>query len=162
MGVGMELLKNQGVSQGHPSGDVGKKICVLVVMPEDRRLSLSKHLESCAMVALPVRNCREALAALQTIQVEVIITDPTLPDGNWVDLLAAADRCHSSAEIVICMRKADHRQWIDALEGGAYDVLAEPYREDEVKRIVEGAALKSRMPRHAQPGVGRCILSLGV
>src|SRR6185295_5508192 len=99
-------LTNQGLSQRHPSSDVGKKICVLVVMPEDRRLSLSKHLESCAMVALPVRNCREAFSALQTIQVEVIITDPTLPDGNWADLLAEAGRCHSSAEVVICMRKA--------------------------------------------------------
>lgn len=120
---------------------------VLVVIPEDRRSSLLRHLEPCGMGVLPVDSCREACQILQTnSQVEVILTDPTLPDGSWCDLLVAAARHGRRARTVICMRTADPMLWIDVLEGGAFDVLVEPYQPEEVRRIVRAAADTCRNP----------------
>ena len=128
---------------------------VLVVLPEDRRRSLLKHLGACGMAFLPIEDCKEACRVLQTNPyVEVILTGPTLPDGSWGDLVAEAARCRSRAKTVICMRTADPRLWIDVLEGGAFDVLVEPYQPEEVKRIVQAAAEIFRNPPPARRGSG--------
>lgn len=126
---------------------------VLVVLPEDRRMSLLKHLEAFGMAFVPVYDRGEACRILQTDpHVEVILTDPTLPDGSWGDLVAQAARCGSRAKTVICMRTADPMLWIDVLEGGAFDVLVEPYQPEEVKRIVQAAAEIFRNPPPARRG----------
>ena len=126
--------------------DAGRTLALLV-MSEERRLSLLEHLEACGIVVLAVGDCGEARRTLQSNpQVDVILTDLALSDGNWTDLLAAAIRCHSRAETVICMGVTDSRLWIDDLEGGAYDVLVEPYQKEDVNRIVEAAVARSRIP----------------
>ena len=128
---------------------------VLVVLPEARRMSLLKHLGACGMAFLPVQTRKEACRILQTNpNVEVILTDPTLPDGSWGDLVAEAPRCGSRAKTVICMRTADPMLWIDVLEGGAFDVLVEPYQPEEVQRIVRAAAETCRNPPPARRGSG--------
>jgi len=57
--------------------------------------------------------------------------------------IVAADR--PNVEVVVCSRLGDHRLWIDALEQGAYDLVAEPYQREEIQRIVEAAAARSYM-----------------
>ena len=122
------------------------KKLTLLVMPEDRRRSLVKCLEGCAIEVLPASDCREARRVLQTNPgVQILLTDVALPDGNWADLTAEAERRGTRTEVIICMRMADPMLWIDVLERGAYDVLVEPFHEDEVKRIVNAAAAKNRI-----------------
>jgi hypothetical protein len=44
----------------------------------------------------------------------------------------------ANIEVVVCSRLRDHKLWIDVLEQGGYDVLAEPYgHHEEIRRVVE-------------------------
>ena len=78
-------------------------------------------------------------------QVQVVLTDAALPDGDWREVLQIVAQAGINIEVVVCSRLGDHKLSMDVLEHGAYDVLVEPYECEEVRRIVETAADKSYM-----------------
>ena len=88
---------------------------------------------------------------------QVIVTDGNLPDGNWRGVIAGAAQSRSNAQVLVCSRLGDHHFWIDALEGGAYDVLVEPYEIEEIRRILSSAAGRSEMLSLASPPMARAV-----
>lgn len=130
------------------------KITAMLVMTPGRRPPLLEALESCGIDVLPVHDCSEARWALETQpQVQVVLTDTSLPDGEWREVLEIVAQGRANVEVVVCSHMGDHRQWIDVMERGAYDLLVQPYQREEVRRIVESAAarryLRSRPPVRA-------------
>jgi two-component system nitrogen regulation response regulator GlnG len=128
------------------------KIRAMLVMDRERRLPLLNALEPCGIEVLPVSDCNEARRMLETEPpVQVVVTDTVLPDGDWRRVLEiVAQRC-ANIEVVVSLRPGDLALWLDVLEQGGYDVLAEPYQREEIQRIVEAAGAKSDMRSHAQP-----------
>ena len=122
------------------------KITAMLIMAQERRLPLLEALESCGIDVLLVCNCNEGRRMLEIQpQVQVVLTDAALPDGDWRGVLQIAAQAGINIEVVVCSRLGDHKLWIDVLEQGAYDVLVEPYQHEEIRRIVEGAAARSSM-----------------
>ena len=122
------------------------KVTAMVIMAQERRLPLLEALESCGIDLLLVCNCNEGRRMLEIQpQVQVVLADAALPDGDWREVLQIVAQAGVNAEVVVCSRLGDHKLWIDVLEQGAYDVLVEPYECEEVRRIVEAAADKSCM-----------------
>jgi DNA-binding NtrC family response regulator len=115
-------------------------------MTRERRLPLLERLEACRIEVLPVCDCNEARRFLESCsRVQVVLCDTTLPDGNWRNVLEDVQQSSTNADVILCARLSDERLWIDALESGAYDLLIEPYTEQEVERILEAAAARSYM-----------------
>jgi DNA-binding NtrC family response regulator len=130
------------------------KIKALLVMARESRLLLLEALESCGIDVMPVCDCREARQALETqAQVQVVLTDAVLRDGDWRAVLAIAAQAPAKVEVIVCPRRGELRRWTGALKEGAYDLLVEPYQPDETLRIVEAAAnqnyMRSLPPRRA-------------
>ena len=120
------------------------KITALLIMGRERRLPLLEALESCEIDVLAVCDFNEARRLLETQpQVQVVLTDTTLPDGDWRSALEMVAEVHANVEVVVCSRLGGSRLWIDALEVGAYDLLVEPYPREEMRRTVESAAARS-------------------
>ena len=126
------------------------KITVMLIMARERRLSLLETLESCAIDVLPVCDCNEARRMLEIqLQVQVVLTDRALPDGDWRAVLEiAAQQGRANVQVVVCSRQGDHTLVMDVLEQGAYDVLVEPYPRDEIRRVLEAAAARSYTRSH--------------
>jgi DNA-binding NtrC family response regulator len=115
-------------------------------MAQERRLPLLEALESCSIDVLLVCNCNEGRRMLEIQpQVQVVLTDAALPDGDWRGVLQIVAQAGVNIEVVVCSRLGDQKLWLDVLEQGAYDVLVEPYDCEEVRRIVESAADKRYM-----------------
>ena len=129
---------------------VRAKIRAMLVMGSERRLPLLKVLESCGIKVLPVGDCNEARRILRNQpSVPVVITDSTLPDGDWRRILDIVAQGSANVEVVVSLRLGEHAIWLDILEQGGYDVLVEPYQHEEIQRIVEAAAAKSHARAHA-------------
>ena len=95
-------------------------------------------------------NCQEAGALLATRPpVEVIITDVTLPDGNWCDIFKYLVDHNVDASVVVSSVRADESLWSEILWRGAYDLLVEPYENRELRRVVEGALRAAKARRAA-------------
>jgi two-component system chemotaxis response regulator CheY len=122
-------------------GNMPAKIKAMLVMAPERSLPLLDALESCGIEVLPVCDCSEARRMLETeAPVQVVVTDTTLPDGDWRRVLEIVERGYPNIEVIVCSRLGDHTLWLDVLEQGGYDVLVEPFEHEEVRRIVEAAA----------------------
>ena len=103
--------------------------------PDDAR-RLSRMLHSLPITVDHVETLQQAYAKLQQDDYGVILTEAALPDGNWPDALDLARQCQQELEVIITDPQADARFWADALNRGAYDVLAQPFYEPEVRRIL--------------------------
>lgn len=147
------LFSGPGTSQdGVVIGGEMESSLALVVMPKERRRPLLHSLESLNFETLLVGNCTEARHLLQTAPpVQVVITQVSLPDGNWCDVLRFLVDSGMEASVVVTSPQADENLWSEVLWRGAYDLLIEPFETDEVRRTMEGAlrARRSRVNRYS-------------
>ncbi len=82
-----------------------------------------------------------ALAALHEHEVGVVLSEKDLPPHSWTDMLHALRRFQDAPAVIVTSRLADDRLWAEALNLGAYDVLAKPFDRHEVLRSVSLAWL---------------------
>jgi DNA-binding NtrC family response regulator len=73
----------------------------------------------------------------------VILTEADLPDGKWLDALHLARQYPQELEVIVTDPLADARFWAEALNLGAYDMLAQPFYEPEVRRILYNACSRA-------------------
>jgi DNA-binding response OmpR family regulator len=64
--------------------------------------------------------------------------------GGWKDLLESTQSLSNPPLLIVTSRHADERLWAEALNFGAYDVIAKPFYPIEVIRIVSLACLRWR------------------
>ena len=107
---------------------------------------LSRMLQSLPLVLDHAENLRQARTQLQRQEYHVILTEAALPDGSWLDALHLARECPRALALIVTDPQADARFWAKALNLGAYDLLAQPFYEPEVRRIL-GYACSRRQYR---------------
>ncbi len=69
----------------------------------------------------------------------VILTEATLPDGTWRDIIALAEEVKCNTEVIVTRPFADPRFWAEVLNLGAYDLIPQPFAAGEVRRILSNA-----------------------
>ena len=106
--------------------------------PADAR-RLSRMLQALPLLMDHAESLQQARAKLQEEEYDVILTEAALPDGKWLDVLHLARECPLEIEVIVTDPQADARFWAEALNLGAYDLLAQPFYEPEVRRILYNA-----------------------
>jgi DNA-binding NtrC family response regulator len=85
---------------------------------------------------------------LQEQSYDLLFVDAELPGGPWHRLLQAVAASGKSCEVIVCSRFGDERLWAEVLQSGAYDLIAEPFQEEEVNRIAHRALDSQYMWRY--------------
>jgi DNA-binding NtrC family response regulator len=80
-----------------------------------------------------------AATELQRQQFAVVICEYDLLPGSWKDVLAITSELPLAPSLIVSSRLADERKWAEALDLGAYDLLAKPFHAKEVCRVVNAA-----------------------
>jgi DNA-binding NtrC family response regulator len=86
-----------------------------------------------------VATLHHARAKLRECEYDIVLTEATLPDGNWLDVLHLVRASPQELEVIVTDPQADSRLWSEALNRGAYDLIAQPFYEPEVQRILANA-----------------------
>src|SRR6266567_9360634 len=100
---------------------------------------LSQMLHALPLALDHVGTVQQANAKLRQKDYSVVLTEAALPDGNWLDVLNLTRESPREAEVIVTDPQADARFWAEALNLGAYDLLAQPFYEPEVRRILFNA-----------------------
>jgi len=66
----------------------------------------------------------------------VVISNDRLPDGRWQDVLRDLQSRRVEPLLIVASRLADEELWAEVLNRGGFDVLATPFRTQEVTRSV--------------------------
>jgi DNA-binding NtrC family response regulator len=106
--------------------------------PDDAR-RLSEMLHALPLVIDQVDSVRQARAQLQLQEYDTVLTEAVLSDGKWLDVLHLVRENPRQMAVIVTDAKTDTRLWAEVLNLGAYDLLAQPYHEPEVRRILYNA-----------------------
>ncbi len=147
-----------------PERRVGLAPAVLVVMSAPERLMpLLSKLDVGDFTVHATDSFHDTRQQLRADpDVDVVITDITLPDANWCNILRFLVDNDLSASVVVIAPDANESFWSEVLWRGGYDLLLEPYEDLEIKRIVEGAARAARekfrfRPKNRTAGCGQAF-----
>lgn len=109
---------------------------------QEDALRLSEMLRTVPLKLDHVASLHHARIRLTQFDYDVILTEATLPDGRWLDVLHLVRECPHETEVIVTDPLADARFWAEALNLGAYDLLAQPFYEPEVRRILFNACTR--------------------
>jgi DNA-binding NtrC family response regulator len=87
----------------------------------------------------PVASVTAAFEALAEQAIPIVISEAHLSAGTWQTLLDALSLLPEPPLLIVASRVADERLWSEALNLGAWDVLAKPFDAQEVVRVMETA-----------------------
>ena len=82
----------------------------------------------------------------------LVICESDLVPGSWKDILSDIMSMTDPPLLIVASRLADERLWAEALNLGAYDVLAKPFDSTEVNRVLSLAWSHWQRGRHATAG----------
>jgi DNA-binding NtrC family response regulator len=99
--------------------------------------------------------CVNALAALSSNPIEVVVCNEDLGDGNWSDLLRAFSYLDSPPPVIVLSKRADEHLWAAVLRAGAYDLLAVPLEPIDAVRTISHAVKRRVCQRSEQTHVLR-------
>lgn len=99
-----------------------------------------------------------ALSVLRRQEISVVLCEHDLQPGRWTDLLDHVRDLVYPPALIVTSRLADDRLWAEALNLGAWDVLAKPFDQREVIRGIRTAWQhrrdRMRIPLHAMSVAG--------
>ncbi|MBK6315346.1 MAG: response regulator [Blastocatellia bacterium] len=89
----------------------------------------------------------DAVALLASAPFDLVITDQRMPDGEGLDVLAAAREADPALPVVMLTAYATVELAVDAMRLGAFDVIAKPFVPDVVRAVVHRAVERTDLLR---------------
>lgn len=120
-----------------------QKKTALLIMRRNCAEALTEIFQHCGADVMLAQNCRQARAALRQFPVDIVVSEPSLDDGSWWTIRKELLRSESPAVLAVCLPRADAGV-TDLLESGCSAVLAPPYDEKRIRRIVEAVPDSTR------------------
>ena len=71
----------------------------------------------------------------------MVLSECELPDGNWKDVLSRLASILERPRLIVFSRHADDGLWSEVLNVGGSDVLATPFRKEELVFAIGSAWL---------------------
>jgi DNA-binding NtrC family response regulator len=115
-------------------------LTVLSVSPLDEDYSsLQTIIGHSKWLLFKARDLVSTLALLEKHEISVLLCEQKLLPGTWRDLLEHLHAMPHAPSLIVTSRLADDRLWAEALNLGAWDVLAKPFHVTEVIRSIRSA-----------------------
>ncbi|HWB86006.1 MAG TPA: response regulator [Bryobacteraceae bacterium] len=76
----------------------------------------------------------------------IVLCERDLSETTWQDVLTNVIRMPDPPPLIVTSRLADECLWAEVLNLGGYDVLVKPFRNDEVRRVLEFAFVRATNP----------------
>jgi len=136
--------------------DAAENVVVLSISPTEEDHSALKRIlsrpESTASTEskwtiYPAISLESALPVLRENAIPIVLSERDLAPGTWKDVLAETLNLSDPPLLIVASRLADEYLWAEALNLGAYDVLAKPFGADEVVRVFRSAWFHRRINR---------------
>ncbi len=152
------IERDRANSPGDPAGTPA----VLSVSPaeEDHR-SLKTILGGSEWTVFEARDLPSALALLPHREIAVVVCEQFLQPGAWIDVLERLNALPAPPSLIVTSRCADERLWAEALNLGAWDVLAKPFRRSETLRVVRSGCERWRSAAESAARPKRVMTAAG-
>jgi DNA-binding NtrC family response regulator len=76
--------------------------------------------------------------------IPLVVCAADLADGSFREMLRAREVAEPKIPVVVASRRDDAAEYMEAMQLGAFDFIARPYRPSELQWIVFNALRKKR------------------
>ncbi len=90
-------------------------------------------------------NGREAVAAVEREEPDVVLMDIRMPGMDGLQALAIIKENHSHIPIIMVTAFADSASAMQAMKDGAFDYVTKPFENDEMRQVIDKALDSSRI-----------------
>ena len=130
-----------GLTSGTPDDRIRPRVLIVDDEPQLVR-GLKIMLHTAGYVVETARTALDMLAILAAHPPDVLVLDFVLPDGQGVEVCTQVRRC-STLPILIMSAIGEEREKVLALDAGADDYLAKPFRGEELLARLRGVLQRS-------------------
>ena len=114
------------------------KLLIVCSDPNGRR-ALENALVRSPMERVFAESINEAREVLEREPAALVICALDAPDGGLQALLDGTNLSPGRVPVVVASRRGETSEYLDAMRAGAFDFITQPYRSEEVERIVTSA-----------------------
>lgn len=111
------------------------KLLILCSDPEGRS-AMERALARSPVERVFAASVHEAREVAEHEMVALVFCAQDAPDGGFRELLDSANFSRGQVPVVVASRRGDTTDYLDAMRAGAFDFITQPYRSEEVERIV--------------------------
>ena len=122
------------------------RILIVDDEPSMRRV-LALNLHQDRHVVTECAGVKEARQAIRTEDLDVILTDQKMPDGEGLEVLAAALEADPSVSVVLVTAFATIELAVESMRQGAFDFITKPFQPEVVRATVHRAVERTRLLR---------------
>jgi DNA-binding NtrC family response regulator len=124
---------------------------ILIVDDEQLvRWSLRERLTASGFDVLEAGLASEALERLSTIEVDLVLLDFKLPDGDGLSVLKRVKEAAAETQVIMMTAFSTVENAVEAMKLGAYHYVNKPFNLDEVVMLVEKALETSQLRREVR------------
>lgn len=98
----------------------------------------------------PAFSGKEAINLLKVHQFDLIITDIKMPGANGFDVLRAAKETDHETIVIMITAFGTNEDAIEAMKQGAYDYINKPFKNDEIRIVINRALEKKRLRKEIE------------
>jgi len=129
------------MTNAHLELDQKPVVRMLALVPVEMEGQIRRQLGSLGVVIDFVSKAAEvSQLALSRRSYHVALLPAVLPDNGWWSLWGEITLLNPRPEILVYAHKATFQLWSGVLEIGGYDLIVEPFTEEELQRAVTRAA----------------------
>src|SRR4029077_1553816 len=108
--------------------NLAKIVTVLSVSPHEiDHLSLQAIIGHSKWRLFTASDLTSAISVLNRHEISVLLCERDLLPGTWIDVLEHIQGLPTAPSLIVASRLADDHLWAEALNLGAWDVLAKPF-----------------------------------
>jgi len=124
---------------------------ILVVDDEDRLRGLLKRIIALeGYIVHEASDCKNAWKVLNKEDIDVVVCDVRLPDGNGLELTRSIRSRSSDVEIILLTAHANIPDAVKAMRSGAFDFISKGDDNDKLLPLIAHAIEKARLQKRVR------------
>ena len=135
------------MKQAHPTGDSTSMPETLLVVDDEDAVRRVLHLKLSreGYVCQEANNAEQALRALETGQIALVVLDIRMPGRSGIELLPEIEGAYPDTAIIMATAVNNVDVAVQCLKQGADDYICKPFNLEEVSLAVQRALEKRRL-----------------
>ena len=101
------------------------------------RVPLADELREAGYKVQEFGNSRQALGAIQSKHVDVVIAEYKMPSMDGLELMSKIKSVKPEISVILITEYGSEDTVIQAIKGGAYDYIQKPFEMDEIVSLIK-------------------------
>lgn len=136
---------------------MAKRNILIVDDESDVTFLFSKFLQKKGYDTMVAGNALEALRVCRTANVDLILSDYSMPEMSGKDLLVELRRFNQEIPVILMSGRADMRTAVDAIQNDAFDFLAKPVDSSDLLQTLRRAFERREQMEDDERAVGATV-----